>query len=113
MIRARQLNFDRVATGHHAQIVATENGPRLSRGADSDKDQSYVLYMLSERSLKDARIPISIMKTEVRELANELGVAIQLARQSRCFTASGGQGRSLSERLNLHVGKSLIWVATI
>ena len=107
--RARQLNFDRVATGHHAQIVATENGPRLSRGADLDKDQSYVLYMLSERDLKMLEFPIGHMKkTEVRELANELGLrsASKPDSQDVCFiTASEGRGRFLSERLNLHAGQ--------
>tara|TARA_Y100000814_G_scaffold254993_1_gene203182 strand:- start:479 stop:1507 length:1029 start_codon:yes stop_codon:yes gene_type:complete len=107
--RARQLNFDRVATGHHAQIVATENGPRLSRGADLDKDQSYVLYMLSERDLNMLEFPIGHMKkTEVRELANELGLrsASKPDSQDVCFiTASEGRGRFLSERLNLHAGQ--------
>ncbi len=48
--RADLLGFDAVATGHHAQVVApNDGGPwRLARGADRAKDQSYVLHMLGQ-----------------------------------------------------------------
>src|SRR5579859_7348353 len=41
---ARSLGADSIATGHYARIVAGPDGPELHRGADPDKDQSYVLH---------------------------------------------------------------------
>ena len=68
--RARQLGFDSVATGHHARIVPTANGPALARGADPRKDQSYVLYMLGPRELARTVLPVGeLTKAEVREHA--------------------------------------------
>ena len=49
--RAEALGFDMVATGHHARVAATDDGPRIARGADAAKDQSYVLHMLAEAVL--------------------------------------------------------------
>ena len=72
--RARALGFDAVATGHHAQIVSTLDGPRLARGADDAKDQSYVLHMLSADDLARTRFPIGhLTKDEVRRRADALG----------------------------------------
>src|SRR5204862_1808591 len=42
--RARRLGYDFVATGHHARVVMTGDGPALARATDRAKDQSYVLY---------------------------------------------------------------------
>src|SRR5579862_169756 len=44
LVRAEQLGFDAVATGHHARISPSGD---LLRGADAAKDQSYVLYRLT------------------------------------------------------------------
>ena len=53
--RAEQLGFDEIATGHHARVVETGNGRLIGRGADPDKDQSYVLYMLGAREIARGR----------------------------------------------------------
>src|SRR5690348_943768 len=50
--RAHALGFDSIATGHHARIVErTDGSRRVARGADTGKDQSYVLYMLDQQQL--------------------------------------------------------------
>ena len=50
--RAELLGFDAVATGHHARVGQTANGHyTLERGADSAKDQSYVVHMLDQAQL--------------------------------------------------------------
>ena len=55
-------------TGHHARVVATDDGPRIGRGADTAKDQSYVLHMLDEAVLRRLLLPLGAMtKTEVRK----------------------------------------------
>src|SRR5579875_37067 len=51
MVRAAQLGFDAVATGHHARVVPAGGGFELRRGADGAKDQSYVLHMLGPAAL--------------------------------------------------------------
>jgi len=106
--RARRLGFDAVATGHHARV--TGGDPlRLRRGADMDKDQSYVLSMLTVRELARVLLPVGeLTKQEVRARATSLGLptAEKPDSQEVCFVAAGpGQGprRSfLGERIELH-----------
>ena len=67
--RMTALGFDRVATGHHARVVpdAATGRPRLARGRDRAKDQSYVLYMLERRQLERVLLPVGeLTKAEVR-----------------------------------------------
>jgi tRNA-specific 2-thiouridylase len=112
--RAVRLGFDAVATGHHARITAGAPGdrPRLMRGADLAKDQSYVLSMLTVRELARVLLPVGeITKTEVRAHASALGLptAAKPDSQEVCFVAAGrGQGpreRFLSSRIELHPGQ--------
>ena len=89
--RAVALGFDRLATGHHARIVTTPDGPRLARGADPAKDQSYVLWMLGVSQLARLCLPVGPMtKAEVREVAARLGLrtADKAESQDVCFVAS-------------------------
>lgn len=104
--RARRLGFDALATGHHARIVQTGGGLRIARGVDETKDQSYVLYMISQDDLEMLKFPVGEMtKMQVRELAGRLGLrsATKPDSQDVCFiTASQGRARFLSDRLELH-----------
>jgi tRNA-specific 2-thiouridylase len=73
--RAARLGFDAVATGHHAQVVARDGQHFLVRGADDQKDQSYVLGYLREEQLAVLLLPIGAMqKSEVRLHAERLGL---------------------------------------
>jgi tRNA-uridine 2-sulfurtransferase len=106
--RADRLGFDLLATGHHARVVhASADGPhQLRRGADPDKDQSYVLSMLGQDQLARVILPIGDMtKLEVRARAGELGLrtATKPDSQDVCFIRSDeGRQRFLGERLALH-----------
>lgn len=104
--RSRRLGFDRLVTGHHVRIAARRGGPVLRRGADSAKDQSYVLYMLSSEDLADVWFPVGdYRKAELRALAAELGLrtAAKSESQDVCFiTAAEGRARFLAERMDLH-----------
>src|SRR5581483_7489977 len=63
----KQLEADYVATGHYAQVVAGSDGFQLHRGADADKDQSYVLYGLRRSLLPHLLFPIGgYRKDQVR-----------------------------------------------
>jgi len=73
--RADRMGFDRVATGHHARVARGQRGYELRRGIDVAKDQSYVCYMLGQRELARAMLPIGeLSKTEVRGHARSLGL---------------------------------------
>ncbi len=104
--RARRLAFDRLATGHHAQVL--ERGGRISlrRGADPLKDQSYVLSMLGQAQLGAIVLPVGHMtKAEVRADAARLGLrtAAKPDSQDVCFIHDGdGRAGFLSSRLDLH-----------
>ncbi len=107
--RARKLGFDAVATGHHARVAPAPNGRlRLLRGADSAKDQSYVLHMLGQSELSRCLFPVGeITKAEVRGRASALGLrtADKPESQDVCFiTASAGRKAFLEPRIALHAG---------
>src|SRR3989440_8136508 len=74
--RAALLGFDGLATGHHAPVTRGPGGrPRLERGADRAKDQSYVLYMLRAADLARLLLPVGEMtKAQVRAEAATLGL---------------------------------------
>lgn len=108
--RADQLGFDAVATGHHARIGRTTDGRlTLERGADTAKDQSYVVHMLDQRALSRTMFPVgSIDKTEVRRLAGELGLrtASKPDSQDVCFiTSTGGRETFLGDRIEFRPGR--------
>ena len=102
--RARVLGFDAVATGHHAQISRDSTGAlRLTRGHDSLKDQSYVVYMLDQTELAFTMFPVGHMtKAEVRNRAIELGLrtATKPDSQDVCFISrTGGRETFLGNRI--------------
>lgn len=107
--RARQLGFDAIATGHHARVVAADGHWRLLRGADAAKDQSYVLYMLTQPQLARTLLPVGeLTKAEVRARATELGLrtAGKPDSQDVCFiTRAGGREEFLGSRIPLHAGR--------
>jgi tRNA-specific 2-thiouridylase len=108
--RAVDLGFDAVATGHHARRTETPEGRfRLCRGADADKDQSYVLAMLGQHQLARSLFPLGqLTKDEVRSEARRQGLrtAGKPDSQDVCFIRSD-EGRSgfLGDRVPLHPGR--------
>ena len=107
--RADALGFELVATGHHARIVPTADGPRIGRGADAAKDQSYVLHMLDAPVLERLLLPVGeTTKDEVRRQAEARGLvtAAKPDSQDVCFiTASAGRRKFLSERIGMREGR--------
>ncbi len=97
---ALDLGAGRLATGHYARVMRGEDGRfRLLRGADRRKDQSYFLYALDQEQLARAEFPLgALRKTEVREIAERLGLPAFRARESTdvCFVSRTrwGEGRS-------------------
>jgi tRNA-specific 2-thiouridylase len=91
--RAKALGADAVATGHYARRVRQADGSwALARARDANKDQSYVLYGLTQDELECVRFPLGeLTKDEVRAHAREAGlpVAEKLESQEICFVPRG------------------------
>jgi tRNA-uridine 2-sulfurtransferase len=107
--RAGQLDFDAVATGHHARVTHDGSGHHLLRGADRAKDQSYVLHMLDQSSLRWVLLPVGeVTKPQVRARAAAVGLrtAAKPDSQDVCFISrSGGRQAFLAPRIPLHPGR--------
>ena len=100
--RARTLGADVLATGHYARVQESGGRYRLLRGVDRNKDQSYVLWMLSQSELAQCRFPVGDMdKTETRAIAAELGLrtAAKPDSQEICFVRAGDVGAYVAERI--------------
>ena len=90
--KADALGADVLVTGHYARIRESDGKFRLLRGADPAKDQSYVLWMLSQEELARTRFPVGEMeKAETRRIAAELGLrtAAKPDSQEICFVRDG------------------------
>ncbi|MDR3051734.1 MAG: tRNA 2-thiouridine(34) synthase MnmA [Oscillospiraceae bacterium] len=72
---AHKLGADHMATGHFARLGQSDAGRTLLRGADSDKDQSYFLYMVGHEALAHTLFPVGdLTKAQVRRIAGEAGL---------------------------------------
>ena len=93
MKRVSDMGFDYVVTGHYARVSRDAGGRYLLKtSADAAKDQSYVLYTLTQRQLAHTLFPLGGMsKTEVRSLAEEQGLINAKKRDSQdiCFVPEG------------------------
>lgn len=107
--KAEELGADIVSTGHYARIVhsselivESEGRERrkllfderslLLKGVDAKKDQSYVLYAITQKELSKTVFPLGGLKKEkTREIAKELGLANALRAESQeiCFVGDG------------------------
>ena len=87
--KATALGFDKIATGHYADIVQLPNGRyAVAPAADRKKDQSYYLYGMSQQSLARTIFPLAKMsKDEARRIAeaNHIPVARKPDSQEICF----------------------------
>ena len=92
--KMNELGCDVLATGHYARTDFDEVSGRwqLRKAADASKDQSYVLYTLTQEQLAHVRFPLGDMeKTETRALAGEKGFrnAEKHDSQDICFVPDG------------------------
>ena len=84
--RADKLDCEFIATGHYANIRLQDNGRYvISKGRDIQKDQSYVLWGVSQENLARTRFPLgTYTKAEIRQLAAEMG-QMELANKSESY----------------------------
>ena len=90
--KAMELGYDRIATGHYARI-SCEDGRWLVRTAkDASKDQTYMLYALSQQQLSRVELPMAeLSKEKARQLAAELSLPVAEKHDSQdiCFIPDG------------------------
>lgn len=91
-----------VVTGHYARIEYDETTGRylLKKALDASKDQSYVLYTMTQEQLAHTLFPLGEMeKTQVRELAERLKFVNARKRDSQdiCFVPDGDYARFMEE----------------
>ena len=91
---AKELGCDYVATGHYARVELGEDGIYyLKKGVNGAKDQSYVLYSLTQEQLSHVLFPLGgfSSKEEIRKLAEEYGLPLADKAESQdiCFVPDG------------------------
>jgi len=99
---AMQENFDFVATGHYAKTLHENNKTYLTIPADTHKDQTYFLYLITEDQLSHTLFPLQdLKKTQVREEAEKRGLHVSSKKDSVgiCFIGDINVHEFLKERL--------------
>ena len=92
--RAKELYYDHIVTGHYAVIEKDSASGRfiLKKGEDRTKDQSYVLYGMTQEQLEHTVLPLgTLKKSEVREIAEAQGFLNAKKHESQdiCFVPDG------------------------
>ncbi len=90
--KAKALGYDNIVTGHYARIKVRDGHFYLLKALDPKKDQSYVLYDLTEEQLSHTYFPLGEMtKNEAREIAAEYGFVNKDKKDSQdiCFVPDG------------------------
>ena len=105
--RARALGCEVLATGHYARIEQDEATGRwlLKKGLDEGKDQSYVLYNLTQEQLAHVRLPLGALhKTEVRAIAEQQHFinARKHDSQDICFVPDGDYEKFMEDFTGKH-----------
>ena len=89
---AKDSGFDKIATGHYAVIKKQGDRYLLEKAEDESKDQSYVLFCLSQAQLSRSLFPLGeLTKAQVRDIARENGFlnADKTDSQDICFVPDG------------------------
>ena len=101
---ALENGYDKIATGHYAEIKKQGDRFVIVKPRDKSKDQSYVLYSLTQHQLSHTIMPLgAFTKAEVRELAEQNGLitAHKSDSQDICFVPDGDYTDFISNRLGI------------
>lgn len=104
-LRARTLECDYIITGHYARIEKDQRSGRylLKKALDDSKDQSYVLYSLTQEQLSHTILPLGgYKKSEVRKIAETYGFvnAGKHDSQDICFVPGGDYAEFIEQYSN-------------
>lgn len=87
--KAKTFGADFMATGHYVRKLPAKNGPyKLYKAKDKNKDQSYFLYVLTQKQLTHCLFPIGdYTKPQIRQIAKRAGLANWQKKDSQglCF----------------------------
>ena len=103
--RAVMLECDCVVTGHYARIEKERGRYLLKKAVDDTKDQSYVLYFMTQEQLAHTQFPLGNMrKAEIRAIAEKHGFVNARKHESQdiCFVPDGDYARIIE----MHTGRS-------
>ena len=102
------LGAQKLATGHFARLGGNdEEGWRLLRAADENKDQTYFLYMIGQEALSHALFPVGhLTKAQIRGVAREAGLPVSEKKDSTgvCYIGERNFKKFLSEYLPAQPG---------
>lgn len=99
--------FDKVATGHYAQIIEENSIFHLKKWVDKNKDQSYFLAWLSQFQLSKSLFPIGhLQKSEVRKIALDAGLPNATRKESQgiCFVGKVDLSQFLEKKIEHKIG---------
>lgn len=105
---AMRLGYTHISTGHYAGVAYDQTAGRycLQRSRQTRKDQSYVLYHLSQEQLSRLLLPVDgYTKDEVRAFAAEAGLPVQAKADSQdiCFVPDGDYAAYIEEEAGVKV----------
>lgn len=103
--RAVMMGYDYIVTGHYARTEERGGRYLLKKAVDSNKDQSYVLYFMSQEQLAHTKFPLGDMcKPEIRKIAEKHGFinAHKHESQDICFVPNGDYAKVIE----INTGKS-------
>lgn len=100
--RMQEIGYDYIVTGHYARVEYDENRGRylLKKAVDDTKDQSYVLYMLTQEQLAHVKLPLGgLRKDQVRVIAEKHGFinARKHDSQDICFVPDGDYAKFIEK----------------
>lgn len=104
--KAKELECDVIVTGHYVQVVQEGEEFGLRKAVDNSKDQSYVLYSLTQEQLAHTMFPLGgLTKEQVRKIAEEHGFVNSAKKDSQdiCFIPDGNYKRFMKEQYHVDV----------
>lgn len=105
---AMKLGADYLATGHYCQNLQIDGKQCLVKGLDPSKDQTYFLYAINGKTLDKVLFPLgALLKSQVRDLAREAGLATQDKKDSTgiCFIGERNFKQFLGQYLSPKKGE--------
>ena len=105
---AKSLGIGKICTGHYARVLKSEETGRfyIAKGSDARKDQSYVLWRLSQEELAMLFFPLADdVKTEVKQISKEMALPSAELKESQeiCFIPSNDHTAFIEE----YIGKKI------
>ena len=104
--KALSMDIEYIATGHYARILYKKDRYLLKKSKSKTKDQTYVLYNLTQKQLSHTLFPVGEYdKKKIRKIANDLGftVASKPDSQDICFIENNNYGEFISNNSDVDI----------